>query len=189
MRIKLHIFLIVSLALFLSTSCKSSFHRVTNDVHWVFGRAYPFFVPIEQTNFETNFFDCVDEMIQSGLRNKFKGQEGVSIDPIAMWIVFSYPTETHLEIETRMNEEVSDISGWILNSNGLLQDSHSTNKLHSIIGRQKTSSLHEVTANLMMLLRIRAVSFTNLARIELVCSWHDGKLENRGLRLMREAAR
>src|SRR3989442_353972 len=98
MRTRRHIVIPILLTFCLLTGCRSSPHRVADNVYWVYGRAFPFLAPIKQTNFETNFFDSVDLMIQKALRDQLLGKESVSIDPVAMWIVFSYPAKTHLAI-------------------------------------------------------------------------------------------
>jgi len=161
---------------------------VADNLYWVYGRALPLVAPIRETNFETNFSDSVDLMIQKGLRDQLQGKESVSIEPIAIWTVFSYPAKTRLVIETEVHEDVSEMSGWVLAPDGSFRASNNTNKTQSILVRQKDYDISEATVRLTMLLQVENAGWTNLTTAILPCIWHDGTLENRGLRLMKKGA-
>lgn len=187
MRIGRHI-LILLLTFCLVVGCRLSTHHKAGDVYWVYGRSLPFVAPIEQTNFETNFFGSVDLMIQKGLRGQLQGEKSVTIDPIAIWTVFSYPTKTNLKIETEVHEDVCVMSGWVLDPNGSFRESSNTNKTQSILVRQKCSDTSDASVSLAMLLHIKDADSTSVTAASLLCTWHDGTLENQGLRLMKKVA-
>jgi hypothetical protein len=178
----------ILLALCFTTSCQSSRHRTVDNVYWVYGHPFPWVAfSIKQTNVETNFFGSVDLMVQNGLRSQLRRKDSVTIDPIAMWIVFSYPAKTRLAIETAVHEDASEMSGWVLAPDGSFRESNNTNKMLSILVRQKDSDIGEATVRLTMLLQIENAGSTNLTTAMLPCIWHDGTLENRGLRLLKES--
>lgn len=174
---------IALLAFCLLTGCQSSPRSTADNLHWVYGRALPLVAPIRQTNFEINYFDAVDLMIQNGLRDELRGNETISIKPIAMWTVFSYPAKAGFPIETEYHEDVTEMSGWILAPDGSFQASNNENKTQSVLVRQKDPDASHVTARLTMLLQVESAGVTNFTTAVLPCVWHDGALKSRGLKL------
>lgn len=174
---------IALLAFCLVTGCRSNPHPGAGNLHWVYGRALPLVAPIRQTNFETNFFDAVGSTIEREFRKQLSAKESVSIEPIAMWTVFSYPAGTHLEIKTELHEDVTEMTGWVLAPDGSLRESCNTNRTQLILVRQEDPGASEPTASLTMLLQVESAGSTNFITAVLPCVWHHGALESRGLKL------
>jgi len=168
----------------LVSGCQSSRQHTVGNICWVYGHPFPWCsLSIRQTNLEINFSGSVDVMLQDGLRSQLRRTVSVTIDPIAMWTVFSYPTNTPLEIEPEVHEDIAEMSGWVLEPDGSLRDASNTNKTQSIVVRQKEPGASEATATLTMLLRVSSAGSTNFTTGVLPCIWHDGTLQNRGLKL------
>lgn len=186
MRIALFIWFPTFLVACLLTACKSTPHRTTRDIYWVYGFRVPFVQPIKQTNIETNFFDSVDSMILEGFRDQLRAQANVSINPIAIWFLFSYPSQTDLKIESESFEDVDNESGWALNWDGMFTESNDTNTIQTVFARQKKSGINQPTVTLTMLLQIKGVNQTNYVKAELCCVWHHGTLDKHSFRIMND---
>jgi S-adenosylmethionine:tRNA-ribosyltransferase-isomerase (queuine synthetase) len=182
MRIVSNTWLPIISAACLFTACRSTSDRTNNTIYWVYGFKAPFIQPIKQTNFETNFFNSIDSMIQKGLRDRLRMETNVSISPVAMWTVFSYPSQTDLKFEPEVFEDVDSGRGWTLRADGVFAESNDTNAFQTVWARQK-SRVNEPTATLTMLLQIEDASQTNLINGWLCCTWRHGALDNHGLRL------
>lgn len=178
---------IALLAFSLLTGCRSNSYQPADNLHWVYGRSLPLIAPVKQTNFEINFFESVGLEIERGFRKELRGNKNVSIEPIAMWTVFTYPAEAHLEIRAEVYEDVTDMTGWVLGPDGSLSGSNNTNKTQLILVRQKNPGRGVASARLTMLLQVERADSTNFVTAVLPFVWHDGTLENGGLRLNKEA--
>jgi hypothetical protein len=174
---------IALLAFSLLAGCRSNPHQTADNLHWVYGRALPLVAPIKQTNFEIDFFESVGLTIERGFREQLRGEGNVSIEPIAMWTVFTYPANTGLAIETEVHEDVTEMTGWVLAPDGSLRESNNTNKTQLVLVRQKYNGVSEATARLTMLLQVQSDDSTNFTTAVLPCVWHGGTLENQGLKL------
>jgi hypothetical protein len=167
--------------------CQSNPGRAVHNLHWVYGSPFPFLAPIKQTNFEIEFWNSSDSMILGGLRDQLRGKTSVSIEPITMWTVFSYPPNTGLAISTTILQDMHEMSGWVLDPDGAFRNSNHTNKVHDVLARQTGTGASEPSAKLTMLLKVEHAGSTNLTEAVLSCVWRNGALENRGLRLTKES--
>ena len=158
--------------------CKSQSVRNAHDIRIVKGGPFPLLgITIEQTNFEIAFFEQADKMILHGLRQTFARSGNISIDPISMWFIFSYPDNVNVPIEPRVSRDSTEMTGWAVAPFGAIADSASTNVVDSVVAVQthpRPGTSRPPSAKLTMLVQVKSSNSTNIARMELPCSWRKG---------------
>ena len=177
-------FSLLLLTLWFAGGCQSSCQHTNDNLYWVDGHPFPWVASsIRQTSLETNFFGSVDVMLQNGLRAQLRTAVSVTIDPVAMWAIFSYPAKTDLEFESTLYEDVDEMSGWVLSPDGSFRESSNTNNMQFAFVRKRDPVATMATAELIMLLRVQSADFTNFITAVLPCVWHAGALETQGLKV------